>query len=408
MPILKIPNDIANETLLAAVEVSPGVVPAAGWFRFNGQPDINTDFQIQEDQDTTGSFVRKANASRGIPTHSGTWGGTASYERLPSQLRAVMKSGGAPTTSAPPAYTYEKDSAILADDSDTYALIYNVAGDLYRARGVRFSQFNIEGSAADSDANWRTGGTLQMIENDQLPQTEFTATGGTATTVTLTGAAWTVNQFAGAYIFPDVDTNKPGARLITGNTVDTITVETAFTVTPVSGNTFLVAGLAPAGVPALTEEKIRFAGTKLFINPYAGNGANLGVTQILQRFIGFNVSWDLNLDPKVFAEDITGNSGVYGRGELVVSGQVRLEADRPDEYRQLKALSELSIRIEQTGSILTGTTPKMARIDLPRVMWTQRTRDARNNNKTQTMAFWGYYHVPFVRVVVRNGLATLP
>jgi len=76
--------------------------------------------------------------------------------------------------------------------------------------------------------------------------------------------------------------------------------------------------------------------------------------------------------------------------------------------RQLKRLDQLSIRIQQEGSIITGSTPKLARIDLGRVVWTARTRDTRNNKKTQTMAIWIYENVPFTEVTTRNGLSVLP
>jgi hypothetical protein len=252
---------------------------------------------------------------------------------------------------------------------------------------------------------WNYGGNLAVMANDQLTQELVTATGGTDTTITVTGAGWTVDEFEGAYLFPDADTNVAGARLITGNTTDTITVSTDFDVTPTAGDEFLISGLPPAGVPTLTEEKIRFPGTRLFIDPASGT---LGTTQIRMRFIGFNVTWELNLDPKTFAEDTEGSSGVYGRGRLRVTLQIRLEADRPDEFRQLKRLDELGVRIQQEGSELAPGVRKMALIDVPRMVWTTRTRDTRNNNLTQTMAARAYYDVPFVRVQARNGLATLP
>ena len=69
---------------------------------------------------------------------------------------------------------------------------------------------------------------------------------------------------------------------------------------------------------------------------------------------------------------------------------------------------DVKIRIEQLGSDLGGGVRKLARIDIPRAMWTNRTRDTRNNNKTQTMAFWGYYASPFDTVTARNGLSVLP
>lgn len=403
--IRKIPNDISNEVLYAARETIPGVAATAGFFRINGQPDINSTPTILDEQDTTGTYVRKANPAKGPTTHEGTWGGTLSYERLPSINRLVLESGGAPSISAAPAYTYAQQAALLYDDVDTYTLIYGVPGDLWRATGVRLGQYNIEGSVGDANSMWRFGSTLEMADNDQLPQEELTATGGSLTTVIATGAGWTVDEFEGAYIFPDRDTNLAGARLISGNTADTATVTTAFDVATVAGDLFLIAGLPPAGVSPLIEEKIRFPGTKLFLDPY---GAAIGTTQILKRFIGFNVSWNLNLDSKMFAEDVDSNSGIYGRGELIGSGQVRLEADRPDEFRQLKRLDELSLRIEQLGSELAPGVRKLARIDCPRIVWTARTRDTRNNNKTQTMAFWIYENVPYTEVTTRMGLPVLP
>lgn len=404
--VTKIPNDVANQVVIAAIEQSPGVLGVSpGWHRYASQPDINTDFAILDDADATGTFVQDANPAKGIPVHTGTWGGVLSYERIMSLLRLVMASGGTPLSGSGPDYLYQKDSAILYDDADTLRIIYGVPGDLYEAKGVRYNSFNISASLTDQNAMWNYGGNLAVMANDQLTQTEITATGGTATTVTVTSAGWTVDEFEGAYLFPDRDTNVAGARLITGNTTDTITVSTDFDVTPTAGDELLISGLPPAGVPTLTEEKIRFPGTKLFIDPASGT---LGTTQITMRFIGFNVTWELNLDPKTFAEDTEGSSGVYGRGRLRVTLQLRLEADRPDEFRQLKRLDELGVRIQQEGSILTGATRKMARIDVPRMVWTTRTKDTRNNNLTQTLAARAYYDVPFVRVQTRNGLATLP
>ncbi len=404
--VTKIPNDTGNQVFYAAVEQSPGVLGGSpSWFRFNGQPDINTDFAILDDPDVTGTFVQDANPAKGLPVHSGTWGGVASYERLPSVYRSVLASGGSPTSGSSPAWLYQKDSAITYDDADTYRFIFGVPGDLYFGSGVRYNNFNISGSIADANPMWNFGGDLSVLNHDQLPMELITATDGDTAEVEMTGAGWDTDEFAGSYIYPNPDTNQPGARLIMGNTTDTITVSTPFAVTPVAGDKFLISGLPPAGVPTLVEEKIRFPGTKLFIDPASGT---LGTTQIKHRFISFNVAWALNMDAKWFAEDVDGPSGIYGRGMLRVTTQIQLEADRPDEFRQLKALRELGVRIQQEGSELAPGTRKMARIDLPRLTWTEKTKNTRNNNRTQTLAARAWYAVPFVRTQVRNGLATLP
>lgn len=405
MPTTKIPNDLGNRIFYMGIQANPttAVVPD---MRLNGVPDINTAWPIIEDDDVTGTYMGLANPAHGAPVHTGTLPVTLSYENMASLLRLGLESGGTPAIVAAPAYTYDQEPIIVYDDSDAATMQYGVHGDVWQASGVRFSQFNVEGSIVDANSFWKLGSTLAILANDPLTATLVTATSGTTTTIIMTGAGWTINAFQGAWVFIDADTNKPGARQVVSNTADTLTVTPALDVAATAGATYLIAGLPVAGLPALVEDKIAFAGTKLYIDPFDGT---LGTTQILQRFIGFNVTVNLTLDPKIFAENENGPSGVYGRGKLDISGQVRLEADRPDEYRQLKRLDKLALRIEKLGPEITpGGVRKMARIDIPKAVWSERTRDVRNNNLTQTMAFRAVLNTPPIRFVTRNGLSVLP
>jgi hypothetical protein len=400
----KIPNDLGNRIFLMGIQSSP-LVPAVPDMRMNGQPDINTAWPLIEDDDVTGTYMGLANPNHGAPVHTGTIAATLSYENLPTWMRLLLESGAAPAISASPAFTYDQEPIILYDDFDCATMQYNVHGDPWQASGIRLSQGNIEASIADANSYWRLGGTLSVLRNDQITATLVTASSGTTGTIVMTGAGWTINQFAGAYLFPEADTNVAGARQIVSNTADTLTVSPALDVAASAGKKYGFAGVATPGIPSLVEEKIVAAGTKLYIDPASGT---LGTTQIKQRFISFNVTVNLNLDPKTFMEDEDGPGGVYGRGKLEITFQIRLEADRPDEYRQLKRLDRLGIRIEKLGSDLGGGVRKMARIDIPKAIWTERTKETRNNNLTQTLAGRALLNTPPIRVVTRNGLSVLP
>jgi hypothetical protein len=400
----KIPNDMANRLCYVGIQTDP-LVPVAPDFRLNMQPDITTNYPLLEDPDITGTFMDFENAAHGMPVHAGTMGGTLSFENLPSVNRLGLGGGSSPSISAAPAYTYDQVPIITRDEYDPATIQYNHQGDVWQAHGVRLGQYNIEANVGDPSAFWRLGSTLSILRNDQLAFTEAVATGGDASEVTMTGAGWDVDAFEGAWIFPNADTNKPGARQITGNTEDTVTVSAPFDETPQAGDIFLIAGLPASGLPALAEHKIQASGTRLFIDP---GGTPLGTTQIRKRFISFNVELNWNLDAKIFGEDEDGPSGVYGHGVFTVTAQIQLEADRPDEWRQLKRLDEIGIRIEKLGPEIAPGVRSMARIDLPRGVWTERTKNTRNNNLTQTLAWKSKVNVPPVRFVTRNGLAILP
>ena len=305
-------------------------------------------------------------------------------------------------TTAPIAY----NAASTAVDSALEALSTIGAGNVVCAGGPLPGSpvtVTFAGALAASDQPLITANGASLTGGSTPAAAVTQTTPGTAIgTLTMTAAGWTPDQFEGAWIFPDADTNKPGARQIDGNTTDTITPTAAFETTPQAGDVFLIAGLPVAGLPALVEEKIVAAGTKLYIDPF---GTTIGTTQIRMRFISFNLTFALNVDAKTFMEDEDGPGGVYGRGELLITGQIRLEADRPDEWRQLKRLDKLAIRIEKEGSELADGVRKRARIDIPKAFWTERSRDTRNNNLTQTMAFRSILPVTFH---VRNGLAQLP
>jgi len=405
MALTKVPNDVVNNLLLVGVQTAPGV-PAVVTHRMNGNPDIDIAPSVTFDDDANGTYLTKTSPILGIPANTGSWGETAaSFERLPSFLRAICRSGGTPASGSGPDYSYEQTPSLTEDDVDLLTVIFGTPGLLERYTDLRFSELTIAGDVDSSTGAWTVTATAMTGKGEQLIGFDGVATAGTLTTITMTGAGWTVDQWAGAYVFPHFGDNRAGARRILSNTATAITVETPFDVAPAAGERFLIGFLPPDDIPLLVEEKIKAAGTKLFLD----HGASpLGTTQIKLRFISFSITIALNIENKVFMENENERSGVYGRGSMDITGQVRLEADRPDEFRQLLDGTDLKMRIEKEGTELAPGVRKRARIDIQELNWTQRTKDTRNNNKTQTLAFRATSAAVPILFATRNGLSVLP
>jgi len=405
MPVYKVPNDVVNNQLLVGVQTAQGV-PAVVTHRFNGSPEIDWTPSVNYDDDANGTYLTKTSPILGIPANTGSWGETAlSYERLPSFLRAICRSGGTPASGTGPDYTYEQALALTEDDVDLFTVVFGTPGLLERYTDTRWSEITIAGDVDSSTGAWTITASAMVGKGEQLAEHEGIATAATATTITDSAATWVAGELVGAYVFPHFGDNRAGARMITANTSTQITVSPAFDPVPTVGEAFLIGWLPPAGIPQLIEEKIKAAGTKLFLD----HGATaLGTTQIKQRFISFSLTIALNIENKVFMENENDRSGVFGRGSIDITGQIRLEADRPDELRQLLQGTDLKIRIEKEGTELATGVRKRARIDIPEANWTQRTRDTRNNNKTQTLAFRATSPTLPIQFGTRNGLATLP
>lgn len=76
-----------------------------------------------------------------------------------------------------------------------------------------------------------TGGTYSPYW-DGRAGTLYTAAGVTSTTITVSTATWTTNQFAGKLIYIDAGTGAGQERTVVSNTADTITVSVAWTTNP--------------------------------------------------------------------------------------------------------------------------------------------------------------------------------
>lgn len=406
--ITKIPNDTRNQVLYAAIESLPGVAATSGWRRVNGTFDFPLGpAPLSDYSDATGTYMEDDTPSRGNRIPSGNFNAPASFEMLPWWARLIYESGD-PVTGSAPVYTRVQEPLTTIDDVDTATLQMGVLGNGFMARGVRLNEMNIAIDVDSTNGFWELSGTAQAAEVDQVPGSfEGIATGGTLTTLVMTGASWDVDEWEGAFVFLHFGTGTGPVRQVVSNTADTLTVSTPFAVAPDAGDVFRIGGMFPAGVATLAEEKIPAPGTKVWVLPVGGSPT--ADNNIRNRIISANVNVALNLDSKAFLENPAGTaSGIFGRGALKVTGSIRMEFDRYDELAAAKALREMLIRFEQTGSEIGASgTSKMARIDVSRAVWNEQSRDTRNNNLTQTMSFRGYLATPPLALTTRNGIATL-
>jgi len=140
-----------------------------------------------------------------------------------------------------------------------------------------------------------------------------------------------------------------------------------------------------------------FTGSLLFLDAY---GTPLGTTQVTDRIISTNVTLPSNRTGKRFLENRDEISAWTGCGDLLVTGHVRLEHGCRDEWLQWEQLKEFGIRIE------TGF-PRLARVDVRRMVWDEPADDTRENNLTNTVSWVGFLDTPYVQYTSRIGVQTL-
>lgn len=410
MPIRNVPNESALATVLIGTETTPGVAvtPTARLLGdFTAAPGRGA---IRRSEDSTGGYDRTATIRRGQEDPSGSYAEDMTFESYPMLMRYSVKGGGTGTSdgAATPGYTYTKSPTFNADDVDTFTALYGVEGLPWRATGNRFSEFTITADATDTDDNWKFSSTPFVRDAGRLPGFEGLATGGTTTTIIQTGAAWTVNQWAGAYVFQDYGTHIGEVRQVLSNTLDTLTLETALSTAAAAGDVFYISALFPV-IPNPDYETITLEGTRFFLDRYNAATSTVGTTDVSERVLSFNVTQEINLARK---RRMPGIIARVGRGAREISGTVRFEYDRWDEYAEWIGNTPVSLRIEKTGSVINTptSTTKLARIDVERAVWDAWTSDEDNNNMTVSLSFVAALPAtaPIATFTAKNRLVTLP
>ena len=403
MAILNVPNEANNKTFMLATETVPGtfVMPTTRMFvPYSASPGVGA---IQRSQDMTGGYDRTAKVRRDFADPSGTFGGAATYEELAIAGKYAVK-GGVTGVTTGSGKTYTFAPTFNADDIATFSALFGVDGLPWQSTGNRFDEFNISGDATSSDNSWQIGGTPFLSEAKRYEGFEGIATGGTTTTVTMTGAGWTVDEHKGAYVFLDYGSGVGEVRQVASNTATELTLETALSSAVTASDVFYISGVFPTiAIPEY--ETIAFEGTNFYLDPYNSSASSLGTTNISDRAVSFNVTQTLNLSNKRRASGIIGRKG---RGAREVSGTLRFEFDRWDEYAKWIGDKPVSIRIEKVGPEISGGTHHKATINIEKAVFDAWTEDADNNNMTVSLTFVALLEAPTWELVVTTDLSALP
>lgn len=409
MPIYNVPNEVGLEEFMIATEAIPGTfaVPIRRMTQqFDAQPGVG---ELIVGQDVTGGYNRTARARRGTKDPSGSLGGRGdlTFQELAMFARYFIRGGVTGTSDAEtiPGYTFDFSNLPNADDIQTFSALFGVPGLEWMATGVRFDEINISGDATNADNAWKISGTPFLKEAKRYHSFEGVATGGSTTTIVLTGAGWTSNQWQGAYVFQDFGSGVGETRMVASNTTDTLTLESPLATAAASGDKFSIS----TPFPTLSDpdyDTISMEGTKIFLDIHDPSSSTIGTTNVSERVASFNVTQKLNLANKRRAPGIISRKG---RGNLDITGQITFEADRWDEYYQWIENDYLSIRIEKEGPLIDpdAGTRHLAQLNFERAAWNTRSPGTDNHNKMVTMAFRALRHTPDWNVKVKTNLATL-
>ena len=381
-------------------------------FRQYGDLRLTRTRPLADRNEYAGTVFGRYSKVRGAAAVDGTWAQPLSFEDLAINTRYAILGGGAGVTDGEttPAYTYERIPSPTRVDIDFQSGEYGFPGLPFRYTGLHYPEFTISGDIDNAEAVWMWNSPVMALSKTLMAKTTGTATSGTTTTIVQTSAGWTVDAFIGGYVRMLTGTagNIGQLREIIDNTADTLTVLGAFPSAVASADTFAISGVFTPGIADRDRELIDVPGTKLYLDPVG----SIGSTQVEGRFISFSTTWTRNSYRKRFMED-TEAASRYGFGRFDVTGQVRLEFDRSDEYEDWVGGVAAAIRIEQTGTdIDTGAgTTKLAQINILDAAYDAATEDDREGNVTLTLTFAGYVdtsegHPGSIAIVLPD--ATLP
>ncbi len=399
-------NEIGLRRTQVGTEADPGVAVAPD-YRWYGDLAISKSAALIRTVENTGTYDGLITPRRELATYSGTYGERLTYQSFAYHNQYGIK-GGATGVANGGGFLHTASPTATDDDVASATLEYGVEGQVWRSTGVRHNEYTVAIDTDDADGVWKMSSNLYVRDMVQVVDDEGTATGGTTSTLVDTTKAWTVNSKAGAWTFLDFGTGSGEVRMVQSNTATALTfygpvLETA----PIAGTVYRIEGLFTPGVPFQNDDSIRVPGTKIYIDPASGT---IGTNQIFDRFISANITVNSARTGKRFAENFDEMSARTGRGKRMITGQVRMEFDRRDEYEQYNNLDEVALRFHQNGPLLDATNTMYARIDVARAVWDVVDMDERENNITATFGFLAYLPVSgFISTFAsRNDLAVLP
>jgi hypothetical protein len=406
MPGTSIRNETGLRRVLAGTQSDVNVAVAPD-YRWLGMLSIDKNAALIRTPENTGTYDGLVTPRRELATYTGQYSESLTYQSFTQHNQyaiAPLVSGVSNGTG----YVYAVSPSATADDIAAATLEYGVDGQVWLSSGVRHNEYTITIDTDDADGVWKMSSNLFVRNKTQVVAHEGTATGGTTSTLVQTGAGWSVNEHAGAWVFIDFGTGSGEVRQITSNTTDTLTLDAPVLSGAVTnGTVYRIEGLFTPGLAFPLYDSIVVPGTQLYIDPADGT---IGTNAIADRMISYNITVNNARTGKRFADNVEELSTRTGRGKRIISGQVRLEFDRRDEYEQYENLDEVAIRVYQEGPELAAAEPMWARIDVARAVWDVVDEDERDNNITATFGFVAYLPEsdPITTFAAKHDLAANP
>jgi hypothetical protein len=390
MPQNRVPNESALRRAYAGTQDFYDT-PVAPTFKLYGQMVINSTRQITESDDRAGTRFVDYEPTYGPWTADGTYQVNLSYEDLAILPRYAVRGGisGVSDANTTPSYLYSYTTPAVTNELEAMTVEHSFPGIPERAETVMFNDFTISADADDAQAVWKWNGNLWVRFSGPLTGESGTATAGTTTSLTMTGAGWTIDEWAGAYVYIRSGAREGDAVEVASNTADTLTFSNTLAAAIAAGDEFDISGVFTSGITDRSRTLIKGPGTTVYIDDEAGT---IGTTEY-PKWISWSVTYQNNLSSKRFGSDIDRVSDKVGLGIAKVTGQIRLEFDDPLEYQHFSDGDMRRIRIQQTDTTLVNTSPatyRQATIDVPLAAWSQVTKDERGSNITATFAFVGF------------------
>lgn len=342
--------------------------------------------------EATGLRARRVTPRQGPDEYSGTYAEDVAYQDFGSFLRPGLRSGGAGSLmdDASSVYTYSKSPNLESLDLDLLTVDHYVEGLGFRDIGVFFNEWNLAIDADDTDGVWKVSGTPMARSQVDLPGFfEGVATGGTTTTVVMTGAGYVADAHIGKWV--NIGVNHTGyLRQIVDNDTTTLTFAPALPGAVTAGTAFRIEPNFTSGIAFPEVDLVPSYGTKVFLD---ADAEDIGTTQILGRVISTNVTVNHGAgDSKRFLEHLANERGRPSLGELMVTGQVRVELDRRDEFLAFRQNELRALRIQSPDGPLIETVSSVdvyhgIELDFPVMHFTDITKDERGNNLTATLSW---------------------
>jgi hypothetical protein len=365
---------------------------------------------LADSNEYAGTFFQDYTPVRGAIDVAGPYQQNMSYED-PHLFRYAIKGGvtGTDDTNSVHGYTYDFTHTGSRDDLDTFSNEGGAPPMILEGQGLFFPEWTLSADIDDAQAVWKFSATAAGISLDRKAGlNDVAATSGTTTTFVKSAWGLTISAWVGGWVHFKTGTagNIGLWREITANDATSLTFA-AVTAAVTAADTVDVYAPYTAGISDRTREMIAAPGTTLYLDT-----GTIGTTLQSGRFISFSITSQINASYKRFLENTSTKSNKMDRGMVRVTGQVRLEFDRRQEWDAFTGLTAEKIRIKQTGSVIdsgAGTT-KSITVDVLNAVFDSPTTDKRGNNVVATFPFRAYVDISAgypLKVSVKNKQSVL-